>query len=84
MCVKYKFYKRVTGRAAQAVCAAASRTANTILITKDDRTVNAASLIGLLSLCIREGEEVGITVHGGAGTDEQSVLDNFIRELKGL
>ena len=47
----------------------------TILIEKDDRKVNAKSLLGVLSLGIAKGMTVKITAEG---QDEDSALDGLV------
>lgn len=78
----WKFYERITGRNAQKITSAASKIKDTILFTKDDRTVNAASLLGLLSLNICSGDEVKISAEAGRiGDSEREVLDNFLKAI---
>ncbi|MBE6684171.1 MAG: HPr family phosphocarrier protein [Clostridia bacterium] len=48
---------------------------STILIEKDDRKVNAKSLLGVLSLGIAKGMTVKITAEG---QDEDSALDGLV------
>lgn len=66
---------KISGRVAQAIVAEANRTNQTILIKKDGRTINAGSLLGLLSLVIMPGDVVEITTEG-----DQTII-NTIKEL---
>lgn len=63
---------KISGRVAQAIVAEANRANQTILIKKDGRTINAGSLLGVLSLVIMPGDVVEITTEGN-----QSILDNI-------
>lgn len=67
--------EKISGRVAQAIVAEANRTNQTILIKKDGRTINAGSLLGLLSLVIMPGDVVEITTEG-----DQTII-NTIKEL---
>ena len=48
---------------------------STILIEKDDRKVNAKSLLGVLSLGIAKGMTVKLTAEG---LDEESAIDGLV------
>ena len=52
---------KISGRTAQAIVAAASKSGTTILFRKDGRTINASSLLGVLSLVILPGDSIEIT-----------------------
>jgi len=60
--IKYTFNFNISGRKAQAICSEIAKHNYTILFTKDERTVNGASLLGLLSLNILAGDTVKIRV----------------------
>lgn len=64
--------EKISGRVAQAIVAEVNRANQTILIKKDGRTINAGSLIGVLSLVIMPGDVVEITTAG-----DQSILNNI-------
>lgn len=55
---------RITGRTAQAIIAEVNRCGQCVLFKKDGRTVNAGSLLGVLSLVIMPGDAVEVTVEG--------------------
>ena len=67
--------EKISGRVAQAIVAEVNKSNQTILIKKDGRTINAGSLLGLLSLVIMPGDVVEITTEG-----DQSIL-NIINQL---
>jgi catabolite repression HPr-like protein len=64
--------EKISGRVAQAIVAEVNKGNQTVLIKKDGRTINAGSLLGLLSLVIMPGDVVEITTAG-----DQSILDNI-------
>lgn len=64
--------EKISGRTAQAIVAEANKANQTILIKKDGRTINAGSLIGVLSLVIMPGDVVEITTAG-----DQNILNNI-------
>lgn len=66
---------RITGRTAQAITAEVNRCGQCVLFRKDGRTVNAGSLLGVLSLVIMPGDAVEVTVEG-----DINIL-NTIKEL---
>ncbi len=52
---------------------------STIWVEKGDRKVNAKSLLGLLSMGIRQGEEITLIADGA---DEQAAIDGLVDLLK--
>ena len=54
----------------------ATKYASQIFLLKDGRTVNAKSIMGLMSLVIVKGEEIGLRVEG---TDEEEALDALVQ-----
>ena len=64
--------EKISGRVAQAIVAEVNKSNQTVLIKKDGRTINAGSLLGLLSLVIMPGDVVEITTAG-----DQNILDNI-------
>ena len=67
---------KISGRTAQAIVAAASKSGMSILFRKDGRTINASSLLGVLSLVILPGDTVEIT-----GTGNAEAIDEIISIL---
>lgn len=55
---------KISGRTAQAIVAAVTKSGQYVLFYKDGRTVNAGSLLGILSLVILPGDTVRINVEG--------------------
>lgn len=55
---------RITGRTAQAITTEVNRCGQCVLFRKDGRTINAGSLLGILSLVIMPGDTVEVTVEG--------------------
>ena len=51
---------------------------SSIWVEKDDRRVNAKSLLGILSLCVTKDSEINIIADG---IDEQEALDGLIKLL---
>lgn len=66
---------KISGRAAQAVVAAVTKSGQTVLFKKDGRTINAASLLGVLSLVIMPGDKVEVI------TENNDNIINIISEL---
>lgn len=66
---------KISGRVAQAIVAEVNKGNQTVLIKKDGRTINAGSLLGLLSLVIMPGDVVEVTTEGN-----QNII-NFIKDL---
>lgn len=64
---------KISGRTAQAIVAAAGRSGMSILFKKDGRTINASSLLGVLSLVILPGDTVEITGTGNAETIDEII-----------
>ena len=48
---------------------------SSVWLEKDDRRVNAKSLLGILSLCITQGMTITLTADG---TDEAEALDGLV------
>lgn len=67
--------EKISGRVAQAIVAEVNKGNQTVLIKKDGRTINAGSLLGLLSLVIMPGDVVEVTTEGN-----QNII-NFIKDL---
>lgn len=67
--------EKISGRVAQAIVAEVNKGNQIILIKKDGRTINAGSLLGLLSLVIMPGDVVEVTTEGN-----QNII-NFIKDL---
>lgn len=67
--------EKISGRVAQAIVAEVNKGNQTVLIKKDGRTINAGSLLGLLSLVIIPGDVVEVTTEGN-----QNII-NFIKDL---
>lgn len=51
---------------------------SSIWVEKDDRRVNAKSLLGILSLCVTKDSEINIIADG---VDEQEALDGLVNLL---
>ena len=66
---------KITGRTAQAITAEVNRSGQTVLFRKDGRTVNAGSLLGVLSLVILPGDTVEVIA------DEDTQILNILKEL---
>lgn len=66
---------KVSGRVAQAIVSEVNKGNQTVLFHKDGRTINAGSLLGVLSLVIMPGDTVEVTVEG-----EGNII-NTIKEL---
>lgn len=64
--------EKISGRVAQAIVAEVNKSNQTVLIKKDGRTINAGSLLGLLSLVIMPGDVVEITAAG-----DQNILNTI-------
>ncbi len=67
--------EKISGRVAQVIVAEVNKGNQTVLIKKDGRTVNAGSLLGVLSLVIMPGDVVEVTTEGN-----QNII-NFIKDL---
>lgn len=60
------------------ITAVAERFESKITITKEDKTMNGKSVMGLISLCVRKGEEVTIRIEGKDEDKAYSaLLDRF-------
>lgn len=66
---------KITGRTAQAITVEVNRSGQTVLFRKDGRTVNAGSLLGVLSLVILPGDTVEVIA------DEDAQILNILKEL---
>lgn len=66
---------KISGRAAQAVVAVVTKSGQTVLFKKDGRTINAASLLGVLSLVIMPGDKVEVIA------ENNDNIINIISEL---
>ena len=76
--------KNVTGihlRAANAVCNTAVKYSSFIKIKKNEQVVNAKSILGILSACIRCDDEIIIECEG---VDEEAALSEVIRTIDSL
>lgn len=65
-------------RPASLFAQAAAATGLRVTIAKDEKSINAASVLGLLTLGISHGDEVELTVEG---ENEQAVLDELATML---
>ena len=54
---------------------------NNITLTKDNKTVNAKSILHLLSLSLKKGDRFTVRVEG---EQEEEVLENIIQFVEGL
>lgn len=66
---------RITGRTAQAITAVVNKSGRNVLFTKEGRTVNAGSLLGILSLVIVPGDTIMVR------TDGDSEIIKEVQEL---
>lgn len=76
--------KNVTGihlRAANAVCNAAVKYSSFIRIKKNEQVVNAKSILGVLSACIRCDDEITVECEGA---DEEAALSEVVRIIDNL
>ena len=64
---------KISGRTAQAIVAAVTKSGQCVLFRKDGRTINAGSLLGILSLVILPGDTITITTENN---------DSILEELK--
>ena len=64
---------KISGRTAQAIVAAVTKSGQCVLFCKDGRTINAGSLLGILSLVILPGDTITITTENN---------DSILEELK--
>jgi phosphotransferase system HPr (HPr) family protein len=62
----------LNAKSAAALAAAVNGFASRILIEKDNKKVNAKSVMGILSLAVKNGEQVHVVV---TGEDEQNAMD---------
>ena len=69
---------KISGRTAQAIVAAAGRSGMPILFKKDGRTINASSLLGVLSLVILPGDTVEVI-----GSENADVIKEITTLLQG-
>lgn len=83
MTITHKFISNVTGRTAQAISAYAAKSTDTIYFEKDNRRVNAASLLGLLSLYILVGDNVTIITKGKDEESEAQTMCDLIDYMRG-
>ena len=65
---------KVSGRVAQAIVSEVNRGNQTVLFRKDGRTINAGSLLGILSLVILPGDTVEVIVEG-----EGNILNTIMK-----
>jgi phosphotransferase system HPr (HPr) family protein len=82
MSIKHTFLKNITGRTAQTIVSYVSKLTDTIYFEKDERRINAASLLGLLSLYITMGETVTITARGINEESESKTLGDFMDYMR--
>lgn len=55
---------KISGRVAQAIVSEVNKGNQTVLFRKDGRTINAGSLLGVLSLAIMPGDKVEVIIEG--------------------
>ena len=55
-----------------------------ILITKDGKTVDAKSIISVLTLAVEKGDEIEITCEGEDAEEASQVLKNLLENLNEL
>ena len=56
----------------------ASQYNNSIYVERDDRKVNAKSIMGMMTLGLTAGEEVVVSANGD---DEQTAMDDIVKYL---
>lgn len=83
--MNYVFNYSVTNaRTAQPINRKAESLGSTIYITKDGRTANIRSLLGLLSLAIQAGDAVEIDAVNRDDANTEDDLNNFVKFLERL
>ena len=79
-----KFPYCVSGRLAHSLVYAVNTLGCNVYFQKGERTVNACSIIGLLSLDIKNGDEIIIFINGHTDDEGASILKQFMKILDNL
>lgn len=77
----FKNEQGLEARAAAALIQVASNFKSSIWIEKSERKANAKSLLGLLALAIRPGEDIVISAEGDDAAEAVGSLAEFIHKL---
>ena len=68
------------GRPAADLVTAAQTLDSTVTIRRGDRSVSAVELMNLMSMGVRQGEQVTVTIEGGDEEASRRAMEQFFQE----